>query len=383
MTEFCESHARAAALDLARCFHLYLTSQLQYAEPGAEAAFSGHFAELFLLFKAEVARASGPLSPPVLAPLSPGVETAPPHDLSSDSCRVGRPLATLGTSLSSEDLAGPFLSSISSSSTMSSKSKLKKCFSLCSRFCTSRPAMATIDTYSPVGLLEITTGPSVLGESNNSNSSGGAGTVVMAHPLGRDGLNTLRLSDVGGTLKVRAGMVQREELFSFMGTEEAAPDSEGKCCLLLQNEEGEGGGNCLKFFVLPKASWPRLSIPCSTVTDVRTAMALEMPDVENTFVVEVEGPSEYILETIDALHVKAWVSDIQEFLRDYGDLSDWLSASFSPNSVCHFDSMELHPPELPPCIPIKEGPPEGTVHPLSTLYPLLDTPEAATGLFLF
>lgn len=124
---------KAAPLDLAHRFHLYLASHPQYTEPGEKIAVSGHFVQLFLQhLVAEMVWALGSLSPIVLVSLS----------LDQKTWGERQQLAT-----SSEDLVGPLHSSVSSSSTVSSKPELRKCFSLYSvglsfkRFCKRHPAV--------------------------------------------------------------------------------------------------------------------------------------------------------------------------------------------------------------------------------------------------
>ncbi|KAK7796816.1 hypothetical protein U0070_004612, partial [Myodes glareolus] len=377
--EFCESYA-----DLALHFRLYLASHPQYAESGAEAAFSGRFTELFLQhFEAEVARALGSLSPPLQGGRTPGYvgpisiflePSWPPSFLSLFL------LYNIFKAKAQETLFPPFGGSL-------------------------RP-------------LKTTPGLPVLGGNRNSNSSGGAGTVGRG--LDSDGtapgerwthyFERLRLDHGGETLKDRAGMVQREELLSFMGAEEAAPDTAGGnegslsgrsvtyCSQVKKEEEVAWSSSYHPRHPSPDSAFPVLLSLC-------IVMALEMPDRESTFVVKstfwrqlmhfmsrpecltsrkeclspgscpaispcimtlplTPGTSFLTKDNTDSLelpclnHSESLSS--QDLLLGPSKSNDHFSAFIVAS---HFDSMELLSLELPPHILIEEEPPAGTVHP--------------------
>ncbi|XP_029110260.1 SH2B adapter protein 1 isoform X2 [Scleropages formosus] len=179
-----------------------------------------------------------------------------------------------------------------------------------------------------------------------------------------------------------------------------------KCRLVLRAREKEGGERgeeyFLEFFIPPKASKPRLTVSCCSILDVRSTTALEVPDKENTFLLQVEGPVQYVVETRDAVQLKVWLSDIRNAicLSENEDMEGMCAGGqteisgtpeFSDrlSQVCYggvsgsSPILEPLPPELPPRAPFDE--PDGRLlggGGASLGTPFAETPDA-TGSFLF
>ncbi|KAK9534487.1 hypothetical protein VZT92_006929 [Zoarces viviparus] len=175
-----------------------------------------------------------------------------------------------------------------------------------------------------------------------------------------------------------------------------------KCRLVLRERDRERGEEFyLEFFIPPKSSKPRLTVPCCSMVDVRSTTALEVPDKENTFLLQLEGTAQYVIETRDAIQMRAWLSDIRNGIC-LSEQEDAEGVSVGPldisgtaemvdrlSQVCYggiggsSPLMDPLPPELPPRAPLDE--PDGRIlggGGVGLGTPFAETPDA-TGSFLF
>ncbi|NXV73179.1 SH2B2 protein, partial [Atlantisia rogersi] len=316
--EFCELHAQAAAVDFAQKFCQFLKENPHYDTPGAETSFSHHFAANFLdIFSLEVSRVFVSDSPTNMdAPLGAGRYLSPAQQAQAHK------VSSYGQSRSSEDV----------SIHASTKPKFKKGFSL------RNMSLCVVD-----GMKEMWHRKSSP-EPGTEAAPGGRRAEREPWPAGgkepgdprEKWTHKLRLSKVPSS-KVDLVDIQREGMLRYMVADDTncvGSSQWQKCRLLLRKAvKVEGERFLLEFYVPPKASKPKVSIPLSAIIEVRTTMPLEMPDKDNTFVLKVENGAEYILETIDSLQKHSWVADIQDCI-DPGDSGDDIELASCAQGAC-------------------------------------------------
>ncbi|XP_036623590.1 SH2B adapter protein 2 isoform X1 [Trichosurus vulpecula] len=343
--EFCELHAQAAAVDFAQKFCRFLRENPQYDTPGAEASFSHHFAANFLdVFSVEVSRvfisdsptkynivpfvglqpchmpnARGPLpcreetSTESLDSMDPVAGAPPARYLSQAQQAQAHKVSSYGHSRSSEDV----------SFRASAKPRFKKGFSL------RNMSLCVVDGVKEMWHRRASPEPEA------GQPSGLRGGEPPAEPREK-WAHRLRLSR-GPASKVELADIQREGTLRYMVADDSScvgGSQWQKCRLMLRKAvKVEGERFLLEFYVPPKASKPKVSIPLSAIIEVRTTMPLEMPDKDNTFVLKVENGAEYILETIDSLQKHSWVADIQD-CTDPGDSGDDIELSSCAQGGC-------------------------------------------------
>ncbi|NWW47360.1 SH2B2 protein, partial [Pedionomus torquatus] len=317
--EFCELHAQAAAVDFAQKFCQFLKENPHYDTPGAETSFSHHFAANFLdIFSLEVSRVFVSESPTNMdAPMGTGRYLSPAQQVQA------RKVSSYGQSRSSEDV----------SIHAATKPKFKKGFSL------RNMSLCVVDGMKEMWHRKSSPEPGA------EAAPGGRRAEREPWPAGggkepgdprEKWTHKLRLSKVPSS-KVEQVDIQREGTLRYMVADDTncvGSSQWQKCRLLLRKAvKVEGERFLLEFYVPPKASKPKVSIPLSAIIEVRTTMPLEMPDKDNTFVLKVENGAEYILETIDSLQKHSWVADIQDCI-DPGDSGDDIELASCAQGAC-------------------------------------------------
>ncbi|XP_018557620.1 SH2B adapter protein 2 [Lates calcarifer] len=372
--EFCELHARASAADFADKFQRFLSENPCYDSPGADASFSQHFAHHFLecfsaaLTQARENQASSPgengssAAPKYSIVPFLGIQGCPlsyGHDLyqrrkdagasseSLDSMDSGgggidgggggtsatrgpqptHKVSALGQSRSSEDV-----------SVSHPKARFKKGFSL------RNMSLCVVDGVKEMWHRRASPEPdppSGARKANGGGGGGGGGGAGGEAAGGEKWSQKLRLPRGSQGHKAELLEIQREGALRYMVADDTncmGAAQWQKCRLLLRKTKREEGGEkfLLEFYVPPKSSKPKVSIPLSAIVEVRTTMPLEMPDKDNTFVLKVENGGEYILETIDSLQKNSWVADIQD-CTDPGDSGDDIELASCPHGQASKD----------------------------------------------
>lgn len=373
--EFCEVHARASAADFADKFQRFLSENPCYDSPGADASFSQHFAQHFLeCFSTSLTQVR---ENQTCSPGEDGSTTATKYSIVPFLGIQGCPLAygqdlyqrrkdagASSESLDSMDSGGAGLDVGGNTNSRGSqmthkvsalgqsrssedvsishpKARFKKGFSL------RNMSLCVVDGVKEMWHRRASPEPDATLGTRKSNGTGGTGGApgvagaVGEATGGEKWSQKLRLPRGSQGHKAELLEIQREGALRYMVADDTncmGAAQWQKCRLLLRKTKRDEGGEkfLLEFYVPPKCSKPKVSIPLSAIVEVRTTMPLEMPDKDNTFVLKVENGGEYIMETIDSLQKNSWVADIQDCI-DPGDSGDDIELASCPHGQASKD----------------------------------------------
>uniref|UniRef100_A0A3Q0SF88 SH2B adapter protein 2 n=1 Tax=Amphilophus citrinellus TaxID=61819 RepID=A0A3Q0SF88_AMPCI len=283
--EFCELHARASAADFADKFQRFLSEN-----PCYDSMDSG----------------------------GGGIDGGGSGTTTSRGPQTTHKVSALGQSRSSEDV-----------SVSHPKARFKKGFSL------RNMSLCVVDGVKEMWHRRASPEPDAPSGARKANGGGGGEAGG-----GEKWSQKLRLPRGSQGHKAELLEIQREGALRYMVADDTncmGAAQWQKCRLLLRKAKREEGERfLLEFYVPPKSSKPKVSIPLSAIVEVRTTMPLEMPDKDNTFVLKVENGGEYILETIDSLQKNSWVADIQDCI-DPGDSGDDIELASCPHGQASKD----------------------------------------------
>ncbi|NXR86365.1 SH2B2 protein, partial [Hypocryptadius cinnamomeus] len=338
--EFCKLHAQAAAVDFAQKFCQFLKENPHYDTPGAETSFSHHFTANFLdIFSLEVSRVFVSDSPTNMdAPLGASRYLTPAQQVQAHK------VSSYGQSRSSEDV----------SIHAAAKPKFKKGFSL------RNMSLCVVDGMKEMWHRKSSPEPgaeAALGGRRAEREPWAAGGKEPGDPREK-WTHKLRLSKVPSS-KVELVDIQREGTLRYMVADDTncvGSSQWQKCRLLLRKAvKVEGERFLLEFYVPPKASKPKVSIPLSAIIEVRTTMPLEMPDKDNTFVLKVRAGCDPYRNPLCTCTLQCHMCVSLSVLssRDSGDDIELVSCAQGPclpgrttSSSCEFLNDEVpRPPD--------------------------------------
>ncbi|MGH0162063.1 UNVERIFIED_CONTAM: hypothetical protein FKN15_061407 [Acipenser sinensis] len=380
--EFCELHARASASDFADKFRRFVSENPSYDCPGAGASFSQHFTTHFLdCFTSELSRAHAPGSPGLakysIVPFV-GIQSCPlPYgrDLylrrreagtSSDSldsmdsgqgnptrgpqAPTARPhkVSVFGQSRSSEDVSAGSLP----------KAKFKKGFSL------RNMSLCVVDGVREIWHRRASPEPEQ-GRRANGES-------------GERWSQRLRMSKASQSPRAELLEIQREGTLRYMVADDTSCVGSSqwqKCRLLLRKAvRVEGERFLLEFYVPPKTTKPKVSVPLSAIVEVRTTMPLEMPDKDNTFVLKTRTQAQCDRDSGDDIELASCPHGPDLPSRDFPIVSSYSCELVAEERPC---PTTTHEPHSAPSVRCREVP--ATEHPahipLERFLQTLETPS--------